>query len=333
MKNKKLVLVIIAALISTLAFAGCSEKASNAKPSEPLPNKACLLLPYAEADTSTPNGINEILKRLPDAFDAYAQKAGIAVTHMYADGDAAKQSEQITEAANSETGIIVIVPVSGANLSTGINAANTAGVPTISLHESIEGEDGLSAVIVPDYLNAVEALFEAATSDHPDTVSNSAMLFLNGGPEGDKTADALNGFDGISESGDSIIQKVFSDWTFQGGRDATAKFLEETKTLPVEGEKEPGAVIAANASMASGAARAISSAKMKKTVDLYALNPSGLNADLITSGKAKLVAVPDAAAEAKVAVDICKSLIDGKDTSLNHMISFLLIDKENLPAE
>jgi ABC-type sugar transport system substrate-binding protein len=170
---------------------------------------------------------------------------------------------------------------------------------------------------------AVEKLIETANAAHPDT----GICFLNG-PQGESAADALGEFIG-SDSPNMLV--CFSDWTFTGGRERTAEFIKDVKTIFTDiSITAPGAVISVNASMASGAARAVSDAKLKKSVDVYALNPSGLNADMITSGKVAIAAVPDADAEARAAADICASLIENKEVSLNNLIPFIMIDKDNI---
>jgi ABC-type sugar transport system substrate-binding protein len=318
MKNIKIIL-LIAIMAAALATAGCGGNEETVKKPEPRLNTISLLLPYAEAETTSQNDIQQ---KLLTSFDAYAQEANLEVTHMFADGDAAKQAGQIAEASATETGAIVVIPVSGADLSEGLAAANEAGVPVVALHESVAGADTLSAVIVPDYKDAITKLAEAAGKEYP----SDGICFING-PQGDVTADALAEYIG-EVSGPEI---KYSDWTFTGGRKTAAEYIDYAKTLSWgTGRTKPASFIAANASMASGVARAVSDAKPKDKIAVYALNPSGLNADLITSGKVTAAAVPDADAEAKQAIDLCAKLIANENVELNHLAPFLMLDKDNI---
>ncbi|MDR2610127.1 MAG: substrate-binding domain-containing protein [Clostridiales Family XIII bacterium] len=314
MKNIKAIL-LVTIIITALIAAGCSGNDKLKESPEPRPGTVSLLLPYAETDALVQNDTQQ---KLIASFDDAAREQMFVVTHIFADGDAARQAAQLTETADAGTGVIVVVPVSGADLSEGLAAADKAGVPVIALHESIEGADTLSAVVAPDYKEAVTKLIDAAQTAHPDT----GILFLNGGPQGDKTADAIGGYIG---SDYRTMTAISSDWTFAGGRNETAQFIKGAGAIP-------SAVVAMNASMASGAARAIADAKLSDKVGLYALNPSGLNADMITSGKAAAVAVPDTDAEAKQAIALCAELIANKEVELNHLIPFLIIDTGTIEA-
>jgi ABC-type sugar transport system substrate-binding protein len=302
-----LVTVLIFSAVFTLASCGKNKKSET--PETPLPAKVALLLPYAEAEADAQSGI---IIKLVTAFNSYAQQSGLEVTPYYAT-DANTGSAQIDAALNAETGVIVIIPSTDANFTEGLKTAKKAGIPVVTLHTNIADADSVGAYIGPDYTGAISLLMEFAETAH----SGKPVAILNG-PVGDLTADAIA--EGLDKNGADII--INSDWT-------SVDAVKTTKTLIAENENI-GAIISANASMASGAAKAIKSKKLTDKISVYALNPSGLNESLITSGKLTAAAIPDVDTEAKTAIDICKLLIERKAPKLNTLVPFLIIEKGNI---
>ncbi|MDR1322458.1 MAG: substrate-binding domain-containing protein [Gracilibacteraceae bacterium] len=302
MKKLVLPLSILVALALSLALAACQNADDTAK-TEPttLPDTVALLLPYAEKDAEAQN---EPQKNLLSAFGTYAQQYGLSVSYHYISGDDqtawSEQSLAISEAAAGEIGVIVVIPVSGADLSAGLADADQAGIPVIALHENIADADTLSAFVGPDYEKAIDGFIETAQNDH----AGQSLVFLNG-PEGDAAANAFAGYA-------RDVTVIPCDWTAQGAAAAVTELLKTDAHL--------GAIITANASMARGAEAALKTASLTETVGLYALNLSGFSLP-VTS------AVPDTGGEALKAVNICTQLIEGTTPELNNLIPLLTREK------
>jgi ABC-type sugar transport system substrate-binding protein len=306
--KKSIIFTLTAVLACSAIFtlAAC-EKDKTATAT--LPANAALLLPYAEEDADAQSGI---IIKLVSAFNSYAQQSELAVTPYYAT-DANAQPAQIDAAINAETGVIVIIPAAGADFTEGLKAAKSAGIPVVTLHTNIANADLIDAYVGSDYLGAVSLLMESAETAH----SGETIAVING-PVGDPTADAIAS--DLDKNSSAIIAN--SDWTSDGAKKTTDTLIAENENL--------GAIISANASMASGAAKAIKAKKLAGKISVYALSPSGLNEDFITSGKVATAAIPDVDTEAKTAADICKLLINHKAPEMNTLVPFIIIEKENI---
>jgi ribose transport system substrate-binding protein len=163
--QRRIVLLIILAIGSSFSLAGCQESSEESSSSGDSSATA----------KSEKRGIigvslltfdNPFFKVIADNIKREAEKSGYEVIALSANDDAATQNNQINDFIVQNVSVIVVSPVKSSAIVSGIQAANDAGIPVITVDTPCneEGVEILTQVATDNFEGgekAGEAMIEA----------------------------------------------------------------------------------------------------------------------------------------------------------------------------
>lgn len=191
--------------------------------------------------------IIERWERDRDVFVTTAKKLGAEVNVQNANGDVAKQIEQIEYFINKKMDVIVIVAIDGDSLSGVVKKARDAGIEVIAYDRLIKNAD-ISMYISFDNEAVGRIMGRAIASD--EDVEN--VLMISGSQADNNVSMVDKGFTEVMESNDiTIVDKTFCDgWN----ADLAVDYINNN----IELLEEVDAIMCGNDDIATNVIRALS---------------------------------------------------------------------------
>lgn len=247
--------VLLLAAFSMIIVAGCSTKApgSSEEPTKSGENKEAPATESIKLGLSVSTLNNPFFVTLKEGAEAEAKKQGIQITSIDAQNDPAKQISDIEDLIQQGVNALIINPADSAAVVSGIESANKAGIPVITVDRSAEGGEVVAHIASDNVAGG-----KMAGDFILETLGKKGKIVeLEGIPGSSAARERGEGFhsavDGVK--GVEVVAKQAADFD-------RAKGLTVMENI-LQGNKDVQAVFAHNDEMALGALEAIAAAGLK----------------------------------------------------------------------
>ncbi|WP_027823464.1 ribose ABC transporter substrate-binding protein RbsB [Laribacter hongkongensis] len=244
---------------------------------------------------------NPFFVTLKKGAEEEAQKQGLTLITVDAQDDPAKQIASIEDLIQKKVKVILVNPTDSDAVVGAVKAANTAGIPVVTLDRSVNGGEVASHVASDNVAGgkmAAEYLLEKI-GNQGDVVE------LEGIPGASAARERGQGFhDVIDQAKDvKVVGRQPADFDRAKGLSVMENILQANKNVK--------GVFAHNDEMALGAVQALEAAGMKDvTVVGFDATDDAVNA--VKAGKMSATVAQKPKLIGKTAVDAAKKIIDGQ---------------------
>lgn len=182
---------------------------------------------------------------LSDQVVAAAESEGMSIEVVDAQDDSAKQVNDIEDLLLTGIDVLIINPTDSAAIVTAVEAANSAGIPVITIDRSVDGGEVVTSIVsdnVGGGVMAAEYLIE--------TLGEGAnVVEISGIPGASATRDRGEGFHSIAEDNLNVLASQAGNFNRTDSLDVMEDLLQAHQDIQ--------AVFAQNDEMALGAMEAI----------------------------------------------------------------------------
>ena len=330
MKKSALVsLLLVVAMLMTL-FVGCGAKEEPAPAPAEKPAEAPAETPAetpAEAPADEPVRIayctqqlsNEFMQSLKDAVVGACEAQGYEVEVFSADLDPAKQINQIETAVNQGFDGIILDPANADAVIPGVQYAQEAGVPIVTMHEDVTGNVA-DATSKSDFKEGGILKMQHCV----DSLGGEGRIaIINGALGQTATTNIRAGYQEVLDANPGI-EVVFED----AGDWSTEPAIKLMESWLSTGE-ELDAVIGMNDAMALGVISVLEAAG-KEGILVYGLDAQTEMKNMIKEGRATATILTDLKGEAAGAVAAITSLLNGETVDKINIVPMVCIDINNV---
>jgi len=193
---KKIVALILMAVMMTTMLVGCSQKGGKSK-----------------VVGISIDQLFESRAGVVDAIKAELEKNGYEYTEVVADGDAQKQNAQIQTLINQKVGAILVCAVDLNTIETALMAAKKAGIPVVAYDRDLPDSNAKDAFVGPDSIADGLAAGEYMAEQFKDEEGTVKVLELLGALNDQNGIDRSKGFqDALSKLPNVEIISMPTDW-------------------------------------------------------------------------------------------------------------------------
>jgi ABC-type sugar transport system substrate-binding protein len=258
---------------------------------------------------------------MSDAVKKYANAAGLKVLPYVADNDPAKQISQIREAVNIGVAGIVMDPASNEGVAEGVRMAKDAGIPLITLHETVSNQGECVSFVGPDFTDGGVKEMRQMMIDLPKggmiaiifgVMGHSAQIDISAG-----YPVALSG----RESEYRIVFRGEGNWSKEGALKCVSEYLSSGGKVD--------AIVCNNYAMAIGALEAVTAAGKAGKIKIYGLDAQDDALAAIKKGTINATIFTDYETEAKMSIDILVKAMKGEPVNSMYKIPMTLINSRN----
>lgn len=269
-----------------------------------------------------PHQDNEYQISLREAVEAAGEEQGVNIKVYIADNDPAKQVDQIEQALTEGVDGIVIDPTSNEGIKTAVLAAKEAGVPFVTIHESVSNQEDCTAFVGSDLETGGKLKMEQVMKDFPDG-GKFAVLY---GPLGHTAQIQItDGYKKALEGQEDKYEYVFEgegNWNAEDALDLASNWLSTGKQID--------AFICNNDGMAIGALQAVKSAGKSDEILIYGLDAQQDVLQEVKNGTIRATIFNDYFNEAYVGLETCIKAINGETVEPSIMISPIVVTIDNV---
>lgn len=311
---KKRIALLLAAIMCLSLLAACGEKTADDD---------------AAADAITiayfgPHQNNEYQISLREAVEAACAAQGVYCKVYIADNDPAKQISQIEQAiAEGVTGI-VIDPCSYEGIASGIKAAKDAGIPLVTVHESVSNQEDCTAFVGSDLRTGGKLKMDQVMADFPE----GAQLAVLYGPLGHTAQIAIT--EGYMDSLTAAGKVDAYPYIFEGEGNWAAEDALDLATNWLSTGKKIDAFVCNNDGMAIGVLQAVRAAGMEGQIMIYGLDAQQDVLAEVKAGNIRATIFNDFVGEAEVGVATCLKAINGETVETSISIDPKVITIDNV---
>ena len=322
MKNMRKWAILMAVILClTAIFAGCTDGSGTSGSGSGSDSGSAETLNIAYFG---PHQDNEYQISLREAVEEAAKEKGVACKVYIADNDPAKQISQIEQALAEGVDGILIDPVSFDGITTAVTAAKDAGVPFVTVHESVSTQDDCTAFVGSNLRTGGKLKMEQVIKDFPD----GADLGILYGPLGQTAQiDITDGYqDALTESGKEYqYVTVFegeANWNSEDALELVSNWLSTGKNID--------ALVCNNDGMAIGALQAVKSAGKVGEIKIYGLDAQQDALNEVKAGNIQATIFNDYIGEANTGMDLLIKAINGETVAKETLIDPKVVTQENV---
>ena len=331
--KKRITLVLALAMCFALLLTACGQGSTQSNtPQSDTPTSAGTSSgqdAQQEPQTETlnlayfgPHQDNEYQISLREAVESVCAEEGINVKVYIADNDPAKQISQIEQAIAEGVDGIVIDPVSFEGIESGVQAAKSAGIPFVTVHESVSSQDDCTAFVGSNLKEGGRLKMEQVMADLPDG-GQLAVLY---GPLGQNAQiDITAGYDEAlagSEDKYPIVFDGVGNWNAEDALDLVSNWLSTGKEID--------AIVCNNDGMAIGALQAVQSAGKLDDILIYGLDAQQDVLREVAAGNIRATIFNDYMSEARIGVETCVKAINGEEVEAEVLIDPVVVTADNV---
>ncbi len=309
LKNKKVLSLITASLLSLSVFAGCSSGGGSDAEGK-------LQIGFMNTNLS-----NEFQVAMLDSARVKAEELDIELVEYDGMGDPAKQVSQMEQLISQKVDAIVLAPYDKDALAPAVTKAKDAGIPLIIVNSTVVNmEEALAYVGSDDKVAGVMAMEELSKA-----IGKTGDIMMIRGPIGNSAeVGRTAGVEEVLASNADI--KIVVDEPADWDREKAMKLVENKIQ---SGVKFVG-IMAQNDEMALGAQMAIEAAGMQDQISVIGIDaiPDALTA--VEDGKLIATVFQDAKTQASTALEVAVKAAKGEVIEKEYMVPFKLITKENV---
>ena len=335
MKKSALVSLLLVAVMLMTLFVGCGAKEeAPAEAPAKTPAEAPAETP-AEAPAETPAEApadepiriayctqqlsNEFMQSLKDAVFGACEAQGYEVEVFSADLDPAKQINQIETAVNQGFDGIILDPANADAVIPGVQYAQEAGVPIVTMHEDVTGNVA-DATSKSDFKEGGMLKMQHCV----DALGGEGRIaIINGALGQTATTNIRAGYQEVLDANPGI-EVVFED----AGDWSTEPAIKLMESWLSTGE-ELDAVIGMNDAMALGIISVLEAAG-KEGILVYGLDAQTEMKNMIKEGRATATILTDLKGEAAGAVAAITGLLNGEEVEKINIVPMVCIDINNV---
>lgn len=270
-----------------------------------------------------PHTNNAYMQTLSQAIEDAGKDAGVEITVLTCDNDAGTQLSQMETTISQGVDGIILDPFSTEGIIEGVKAANEAGIPVVTIQETMtSGTEYLTGAVYIDTVKAGELMMEQCVKD---LGGKGNVAIMNGKLGEPVQLNEHEGFDKVlAENPDiEVVVEGSGDWTAELATTVAESWLSSGKQID--------AICSNNDGMASGIRNAIESAGKTGEILLYGLDAQQDALQAIKDGSQTGTIYMDGPGEAVAAVDALKKTFAGETLeSKDIIIDPLMITKENV---
>jgi inositol transport system substrate-binding protein len=260
-------------------------------------------------------------KLVRDTFeDMIKGDAGFNVTYTNAAGDLQTQLDHIDNFIAQGMNAIIVQPADTAGIVPGIEKANKAGIPVISIISRSGG--GNSIYIGNTYLDGGIMQAEYMIKALPQ---NAKIVYMQGQPGFDHSRDRRSGFLDTLKKGRPDIT-VLADQTANYDRAQGMKLMEDW----IQAFPQIDGVICGNDQMALGALQALRVANRDKGVLICGVDATDEACQEIKKGGMAMTVLQSAPLEAQGCYDVLKKLKAGETVPKDFIIPQIPVTRDNV---
>lgn len=244
----------------------------------------------------------------------------IEVKFSDANLDINKQLDQIDNFIAKKVNVIVVVPTDYQGIVPGVEKANKAGIPIISLN--IQSAGGSSTFVGSKNYDAGRLQGEFMKAKLP---KNAKVLYLQGTPGMYHSTERLQGFTDacLKERPDvKVVANLSGNYSRAEGMKITEDWIQRFPQFD--------AIIAANDQMALGALQALKSANRLKGVLISGIDGTADALAAIEAGEMSQTIFQNAKGQADAALQLVVGLSNGQPLPKESLVPFESITKENV---
>jgi inositol transport system substrate-binding protein len=315
MKRKTVKTAIIAVALITIAAAivftaGCQKKSGQSGGS------TVFRIGYAND-----NDADFFRKLVRDTFEKVIKDdPGFNVTFTNAAGDLQTQLDHIDNFIAQKMDAIIVQPADTAGIVPGIEKANNAGIPVISIISKSGG--GKSTYVGNAYLDGGIMQAEYMIKALPE---NAKIVYMQGQPGFDHSRDRRAGFlDTLSKARPDVT--VIADQTANYDRAEGMKLMEDW----IQAYPQIDGVICANDQMALGALQALRMVNRDQGVLVAGVDATEEACQEIQKGGMAMTVLQSADLEAEGCYDVLKKLKAGEAVPAEFIIPQIPVTKDNV---
>jgi inositol transport system substrate-binding protein len=260
-------------------------------------------------------------KLVRDTFeDMIKGDAGFSVTYTNAAGDLQAQLDHIDNFIAQGMNAIIVQPADTAGIVLGIEKANKAGIPVISIISRSGGGD--SIYIGNTYLDGGIMQAEYMIKALP---SNAKIVYMQGQPGFDHSRDRRAGFlDTLRQARPDVT--LLADQTANYDRAEGMKLMEDW----IQAYPQIDGVVCGNDQMALGALQALRMANRDRDVLVCGVDATDEACQEIKKGGMAMTVLQSAPLEAQGCYDVLKRLKAGESVPRDFIIPQIPVTKDNV---
>lgn len=314
---KKILAILLAAVMCMTLLVACGDQKDDA--GTPDDSNETVTIAYFG-----PHQNNEYQISLREAVEAACAANNVECKVYIADNDPAKQISQMEQAISEGVTGIVIDPCSYEGIATGIKAAKDAGIPLVTVHESVSNQEDCTAFVGSDLRTGGKLKMDQVMADFPD----GAQLAVLYGPLGHTAQIAIT--DGYKDSLEAAGKVDAYPYVFDGEGNWAAEDALELATNWLSTGKQIDAFVCNNDGMAIGVLQAVRAAGKEGEIMIYGLDAQQDVLTEVKAGTIRATIFNDFVGEAETGVATCLKAINGEQVEASISISPKVVTIDNV---
>ncbi len=251
MKAKRLIALLLCAVMTVMALASCTAGGEDSKKDADKDTYSFAFL------ANTQN--NTFQSTMNDTFKKLADEKGYDYVCYDPDYDLNKQLSQMSDAATQKFDVVFVIPVDSAGIRSGLQELKDSGAIVINVDTAVidEDRDLVSTLVATNAYMAGELVGQQMAKDYPDGAKIAVLDF----PENESCVDRVNGFlAGLGDSKDKF--DIVAQQDGKAALDASMTLAEDI----IQANPDLEAFFCINDHSALGAASAVKSANKKGSI-------------------------------------------------------------------
>jgi ribose transport system substrate-binding protein/inositol transport system substrate-binding protein len=304
MKTSKWTTLVIVSLLIVALLAGCAKPTAK--------QQYGLFMSHMT---------NAFTIEMSDAVKAKATELGLNLTVYDGGKDPAKQVSQLETATTQGISCIIVEPASVDGLVPAIESAVKAGIPVVVVNQMISKPEAASAFVGVSNVDGGVMEMKAAA----EAIGGKGNVAFLLGPMGsDGQIGRTQGYYDVLKDYPDI--KVVFEQTANWNTDEALTLVENW----LQSGTEINAIVANNDGMAMGALKAVEDAKLLDKIKIYGLDATPDALAAVKDGKLAATVSQSTTAQGQAAMDACYKLVKGEAVEKQILVSFTLINKDNI---
>ena len=213
--KKKLLVMVMAAVMVVATVAGCGSTKDNAdKKQGGEPNSKLLGL---SVDQQFESRVSET-----DAIKEEAKKQGYDIEEVVADGDAQTQNSQIETLINKKVAALIVCAVDQNTIETALMKAKNANIPVIAFDRDLPDSEATDTYVGPESITDGKACGEAMAEALANEEGTVTVLELVGALNDQNGIDRSTGWnEGMKKLKNLEVIQMPTDWDSETALEAT----------------------------------------------------------------------------------------------------------------
>ncbi len=319
MKKKVLAVLLCVAMTAAMVM-GCTSETKNSEETKETKTES-----DGEGSgkvfMTVSNQQNEFMVGMAENFQEVGKEKGYKCQLMDADLDATKQVSQIETAISEGAEAILIEPCSVDGLTSGIQAANDAGIPIFVIHNNVSATDLITSLIHVDVNQGGQLKMEQCMKD----IGGKGDIAIMTGTLGQDTTNQIcGGYDEVLKDYPdvNVVFEGAGNWGATDAAPLAENWLASGKNID--------AIVCNNDGMALGVLPVLETAGKTGDIKVYGLDATKEGLKAVKEGKMAATIFVDSRAEIEKAFEMLEDVKDGKEVEKEYKVPSVLVTQDNV---